>query len=270
MKKSLWKRAVILALLTGCTVSVSAQTESHIQLRSEFVPEKSLSEEDEADCFHTHQLRVSEILVPSLLVGTSALFLGNGVLGSAKKSVQDVLSARGRNSVKVDDYLQYAPMVATYGLHLSGVRGAHNFKEKTILLAMSYAVMGAAVNTMKFAINERRPDSSARNSFPSGHTATAFMAAEFLNKEYKGVSPWIGYAGYAVAAVTGYLRIYNDRHYVSDVVAGACIGVMSVKLSYWLYPKIFKRSSCNTNGLTASVLPYYTHHGGGLSLHIAL
>jgi hypothetical protein len=77
---------------------------------------------------------------------------------------------------------------------------------------MSYTIMGAAVYPMKYAFKDKRPDSSARNSFPSGHTATAFMGAQFLYEEYKDVSPWIGYAGFTIAAATGYLRIYNHCH----------------------------------------------------------
>lgn len=109
----------------------------------------------------------------------------------------------------MDEYSQYAPMVAVYGLNLFGIKGKHSFKDRTIILAMSYATMGIVVNVMKYSFKEKRPDSGARNSFPSEHTATAFMGAEFLRREYKEVSPWIGYAGYAVAAATGYLRIYN-------------------------------------------------------------
>ena len=108
---------------------------------------------------------------------------------------------------------------------------------------MSYATMCIIVNTMKYTLNEKRPDSNARNSFPSGHTATAFMGAEILNKEYKDVSPWIGYAGYFVAAATGYLRIYNDRHYINDVIAGACIGITSAKLLIGYILNVLKRSN---------------------------
>lgn len=158
-------------------------------------------------------------------------------------------------------------MVAVYGLNLCGVEGKHRFLDRTILLAMSYATMGILVNSMKFTFKEKRPDSNARNSFPSGHTATAFMGAEFLYKEYKDVSPWIGYAGYAVAATTGYLRIYNNRHYINDVIAGACIGIASVKLSYWLYPKIFKNAKCNKNkNVSIAGLPYYSTSGWGLNM----
>lgn len=85
-----------------------------------------------------------------------------------------------------------------------------------------------------------RPDGSSRNSFPSGHTATAFVGAELLRREYWEVSPWIGVAGYAVAAGTGFFRMYNNRHWLTDVLSGAGIGILSVEAAYWLYPTISK------------------------------
>lgn len=213
----------------------------------------------------THRLKLKQAIVSTALFGTSALFVSNGWLTKQRENVQDVLSAKGKHKIKVDEYLQYSPMVAVYGLNLAGVKGKHNLKDRTILLAMSYATMGILVNTMKFSFKERRPDSHARNSFPSGHTATVFMGAEYLNKEYKDVCPWIGYLGYATAAATGYMRIYNNRHYLNDVIAGACVGVMSTKLAYWLYPKIFSKSKCKQD-MTMIGLPYYSDGKAGFNM----
>ena len=215
-----------------------------------------------------YQLKFKEVLVSVMGIGTAALFVCDGWFTEQRENVQDLLSAKGRNKIKFDDYMQYSPMVAVYGLNLAGVKGKHSFKGRTIILAMSYATMGMIVNTMKYSFKEKRPDSNTRNSFPSGHTATAFMGAEFLYREYRDVSPWIGYAGYAIAAITGYLRIYNDRHYLNDVVAGACIGVLSTKLAYWLYPKIFKKSECYKEHVAIVTLPYYSAKEVGLNMCI--
>ena len=80
-------------------------------------------------------------------------------------------------------------MGAVYGLNLAGLRGRHSFKDRTHNACHVVCHVGIIVNTMKLAISERRPDVSTRNSFPSGHTATAFMGAQFLYEEYKSVSP---------------------------------------------------------------------------------
>ena len=81
--------------------------------------------------------------------------------------------------------MQYAPAALTLGLGLCGVKGQHAFKDRAIIMMMSYATMAAVVNVAKYTFKEKRPDSSSRNSFPSGHTATAFVGAEMLYQEYR-------------------------------------------------------------------------------------
>ncbi|AZS29095.1 phosphatase PAP2 family protein [Butyricimonas faecalis] len=248
----------IIGFLTYCVVPAHAQVQKQDSLH------QTVSLQHVTD--DTHNLRLKEVLIPTAVIGASALFVHNGWLTKQRENVQNVLSAKGKYKFKLDDHSQYAPMVAVYGLNLCGIKGKHGFKDRTIILAMSYATVGILVNTMKFVFKEKRPDSNARNSFPSGHTATAFMGAEFLYKEYKDVSPWIGYTGYAVAATTGYLRIYNNRHYINDVIAGACIGITSVKLTYWLYSKCFKKAKCNK--ATFASVPYYSSDGWGMNMCI--
>ncbi len=76
-------------------------------------------------------------------------------------------------------------MAAVYGLNLAGIKGKNNFRDRTMILATSYLIMGLTVESLKSITRVERPDGSSRNSFPSGHTATAFMGAEFLWQEYK-------------------------------------------------------------------------------------
>ena len=98
--------------------------------------------------------------------------------------------------------------------------------------------MGSSVYALKNITKIERPDGSSNNSFPSGHTATAFAGAEFLWQEYKDVNIWYGITGYAVATGTGIFRIYNARHWLSDVVMGAGIGILTTKIAYWIFPYI--------------------------------
>lgn len=110
----------------------------------------------------------------------------------------------------------------------------------------------------------QRPDGSAFNSFPSGHTATAFVGAEVLRREYWHVSPWIGITGYAVAAGTGFLRMYNNRHWLTDVLAGAGIGILSVEIAYWLYPTLSKAIFPKSYKQKLNLLPYVSSKDKGL------
>lgn len=146
-----------------------------------------------------------------------------------------------------DDYLQYAPAALTVGLKAAGYESRTSWGRMLVSDALSVAVMAAGVNGIKYSIKRMRPDGSRRNSFPSGHTATAFMSAAMLHKEYGWRSPWFSIGGYTAAAVTGVSRIMNNRHWLSDVAAGAAIGIGSVHLGYFLGDLIFKEKGMNQN-----------------------
>lgn len=178
---------------------------------------------------------------PVVVGAAASLFVRTPKLVQAREYVQKHLSQHGNHKTTVDNYLQYAPIVASYGLYACGLKGENGLLDRTIIAAMSYTIFVAINAGMKYAFHEKRPDSNAHNSFPSGHTGTAVTGAEFLRREYRPTSPWIGVAGYAVALTTAYLRIHNDRHWINDVVGGAAVGYFSTTLAYWLYPKIFRK-----------------------------
>lgn len=217
--------------------------------------------------YDTHNVKPLKFIIPAATVGLAAMCTNDGWLGGLREKGQNALSAHGRNRIRADDYLQFCPVVAVYGLDLCGVKAQHRFVDRTVLLAMSYTAMNIVVTSMKFMSLEHRPDSRVRNSFPSGHTATAFMGAEFMRREYAHKSPVLAYSGYAVATATGLLRIYNNRHWTNDVVPGAAIGIASSKLVYWLYPHIFSRHSDNARHVTM-VMPAYADGGCTLTASV--
>ena len=149
-----------------------------------------------------------------------------------------------------DDYLQYVPGVVLAGLKAAGYESRTCWGRMLVSDAFSAAIMAGLVNGVKYTARRPRPDGTSDNSFPSGHTATAFMIATMLHKEYGWRSPWISFGGYAVASFTGISRIINNRHWASDVVAGAVIGMASVRLGYFLADLIFK-----DRGLLRNELP---------------
>lgn len=142
---------------------------------------------------------------------------------------------------KADDYVQYAPLALTWTLKATGYQGRSKWGRLLASNALSAAIMAGLVNGVKYTAKEMRPDGSKSNSFPSGHTATAFMAATILHKEYGLTrSLWFSVGGYAIATGIGAFRIMNNRHWVSDVMAGAGIGILSAELGYAISDLIFK------------------------------
>ena len=69
------------------------------------------------------------------------------------------------------------------------------------------------------------------------HFCLAHVGAEMMNQEFGWRSPWYSVAGYSMATATGLLRVMNNRHWLSDVVTGAGIGILTTKFSYWLNSK---------------------------------
>lgn len=154
-------------------------------------------------------------------------------------------NAAGDCRYYLDDYFQYSPAAVMLGLKACGYESRSTWGRMLVSDAFSVAVMAAAVNGIKYTVRRMRPDGSARNSFPSGHTATSFMAAAMLHEEYGWRSPWFSFGGYAIASATGISRIINNRHWATDVIAGAAIGIASVKLGYFLADLIFKKKNIN-------------------------
>ncbi len=142
---------------------------------------------------------------------------------------------------EIDNYTQYVPLALTIGLKIAGVESRSDWPRFWASSAASAAIMAGLVNGIKYTASEMRPDGSTRNSWPSGHTATAFLAATILHKEYGLTrSPWYSVGAYTLATATGVMRVLNNRHWISDVLSGAGIGILSVELGYGLMDLLFK------------------------------
>jgi membrane-associated phospholipid phosphatase len=92
--------------------------------------------------------------------------------------------------------------------------------EGLLQLGISTLVTVGIVHGLKFVVDRERPEGTDKGSFPSGHTAAAFSGASYLHYRYG----WqYGVPAYLAASVVGYSRVEADKHFVSDVVAGAAI-----------------------------------------------
>jgi membrane-associated phospholipid phosphatase len=139
-------------------------------------------------------------------------------------------------STSIDNYLKWVPLYSIFVLDASGVQTKNDLKKQIRLVAASEAIQSLVTNPLKKVVKESRPGASLHhNSFPSGHAATSFAGAEILRIELKDNYPLMCYGGYAVAAATGILRLYKNKHWFSDVVAGALIGILSARLAYRIF-----------------------------------
>lgn len=158
-----------------------------------------------------------------------------------------------------DDYLQYAPAAAALVMSISGVNGKHTLPNQLALLIKSELLMTGIVYSLKYTVGEARPDTGQKNSFPSGHTAQAFAAATFLSKEYGYKSVWISIGAYTAASTVGVFRMLNNRHWISDVLVGAGIGILSTEIVYFTHKNRWGKKKI-------SIDPFSSQGSKGLTL----
>jgi membrane-associated phospholipid phosphatase len=97
------------------------------------------------------------------------------------------------------------------------------FRSATYDFAQAVIVNGAYTGILKHTVHRGRPDGADRLSFPSGHASTAFSLAGVASHHYG----WkVGVPAYVLASGIGLSRIESNRHHLSDVLAGATIGLI--------------------------------------------
>ena len=115
------------------------------------------------------------------------------------------------------------------GVLVGGLYAVGRLAHAPRLRAMGYDMIDASIvgfgyaSLLKVAVRRERPDGSGKASFPSAHTSNAFALATVAEQHYGWA---VGVPAYAFAATIGASRIVRDRHYLSDVVAGATLGVI--------------------------------------------
>jgi membrane-associated phospholipid phosphatase len=197
------------------------------------------AQQDTCDCKKNKPLTL-----PLVLVGIGSI---NALDRTLDVAVKDFRQSQIPNfRTHVDDYLPYTPLMAAYALNLAGNRGVHNLGGLSLYSASSILVSTAITQGLKHGVDRERPDGKSRNSFPSGHSASAFCFATVLHKEYGKKSVWYSVAAYGAATATASLRVMNNRHWFSDVCAGAGIGILSTEISYRLLDKYFSKKRKQT------------------------
>lgn len=168
----------------------------------------------------------------------SLIILGSSLSGSSfEKDIQaDIRNIAGNDfENRSDDWLLFLPAAELYLAKLAGVRSENNLFDMTKNFCVANLISTGTVWGLKNLIEKQRPDGT-ENSFPSGHTNIAFTNAAVLYHEYKASNRLVAYSGFVFSAATGILRILNNRHWSSDVITGAGIGILSGNLVYEYQP----------------------------------
>jgi membrane-associated phospholipid phosphatase len=215
---------------------------------------KPFTESQRLEANNTRYLK--RAVIPSLIL------IGAGVAVIPDNNVFsrfDINNARDKFlpnfATEADDFLMLAPLAGLYGFNIISSQNRHELGRQTLLLTISGTLTSALVwPTKKFTAIER--PNGKPHAFPSGHTAYAFTIATFMDKEFRHKSPWISVVSYGIAGTTGVLRVLNDAHWMSDILAGAGVGILSVNTVYWIHAKL-----TSGGGLNTAVIPVVLPNG---------
>ena len=170
------------------------------------------------------KFKYKQLVIPTVLIGYGLIGIESDGLKFVNSGIKEEINENIDEKITVDDFTQYLPATSVYGLNILGVKGKHNFKDRTIILGTSYLIMSTSVLSLKSITKVERPDGSAFNSFPSGHTCASFACAGVYYKAFPG--KW-GKAAMVLAVLIALSRLYVGVHYPTDVLAGALVGTFS-------------------------------------------
>lgn len=178
----------------------------------------------------TSKTFVKKNIVPLSLLATGILLSDSSFEKSLQNTTQDWLGNDFKSSI--DDYTRFVPIVQMYAADVAGVKAKHHWFDQTKNATVSIVLTDIITNLLKKNIYKMRPNNFNEKSFPSGHTSLAFTSGTILYEEFKDTNTLLAYSGYGFSALTGGLRMANNKHYLSDVLAGAGLGILITKLVY--------------------------------------
>jgi membrane-associated phospholipid phosphatase len=189
------------------------------------------------------------------LYGAGGILLSEIFLQKFEKNFQkDIVNHKPLGSTsKYGDLIGQGIPNAIYFLGMEAAGEGH----LAGLMLRSTLISGLTTNVLKYSIREKRPDSSSKNSFPSGHSTTAFAFASVVATEH-GIS--YGIPSYVLATFVGFSRINDNKHYLFDVLAGALMGTM------------YGQSICHRDTketITYNFVPVLSHEELGINFHVS-
>ena len=157
------------------------------------------------------------------LIGVAATGTGSILDTQAKSLLAGKADDLGATGATAGGLTVMAPL--TLSLFTVG-RFTHDstFRAFSYDATQAMVVNGIYTEIFKKAVGRTRPDGSDRLSFPSGHASSAFALATVAERHYG----WkVGVPSYLAASAIGLSRIERSKHYLSDVLAGATLGVIT-------------------------------------------
>lgn len=218
-------------------------------------------------------IKPKQLILPGALIaiGASSFFISS-VRDFDHRMQEEIMDIRGDNHrIKLDEYLRFLPTATSITLGLAKQKSRLSSTDSFLASITSIATAYFVTQGIKHTVKRTRPDGSDNHSFPSGHVVSVFQSAEMLRIEYGN---WWGALGYTAATGVAYLRMYNNRHWFSDVIGGVGVAILTARVSYWLVPfekKIFGISDKKDSSSTRLVaLPTYFNQNNSLGLALSL
>ncbi|RYY14693.1 MAG: hypothetical protein EOO36_13845, partial [Cytophagaceae bacterium] len=147
------------------------------------------------------------VAVPAVLIGYGAYTFNGGGFYTNQDAQRDIHRLFPSSNSRVADYLIFAPYLELAAVTLAGVESRNDRVNVLLIIAKSEAIMLSSTFVVKALSHETRPDGSDNLSFPSGHTAQAFLAASIVHTEFRDKSQWYGIGAYAIATSVAGLRM---------------------------------------------------------------
>lgn len=189
------------------------------------------------------KFETKQLIIPTVLMAAGTITLVTEKRNVTVTENKNFLAFGGY----FEDYAQFSPHVSVYTFELAGMKPKTDFWNRTAILTKSEIFAFGSVYVLKKVFKKPRPDASNEYGFPSGHSANVFAGATMLSMEYGENYPWVPYLAYSVAGGISSLRVIHNKHYWSDVIFGAGLGILSTKLAYWTHQYKWKKKSEKDN-----------------------
>ncbi len=247
LNRMAYNKLLVLLLILSISIKIEAQNDSI-----------NVSKNNKAQL-------INKSVIPVILISSGLLLNGSDFEKEFKVNLRNLLG--NDFELPIDNYIQYAPIAELYLADAIGIKSKNHWFDQTKYLLISNLITATITHTIKRTSGKIRPNNGS-HSFPSGHTSFSFTNATVLYNEFKDTSPYLAYSGYLFSTTTGALRIANNKHWLSDVLVGAGIGILVTELVYHFEP--LKNWNPFINSKNITLVPQFDNNKYGFYLSIRL